>query len=71
MIDPDKKEIIDKLIDAIQCEADFIRNSDTLPETKVSQVDVLLDVYHFLRDYEKNVQILNEYYANHKFDRER
>ena len=71
MLDKNKKEMIDRIINAIQSEANFIKNNDTSSEIKLSQMEVLLDVHHFLRDYEKNVKILNEYNINHRFDRDR
>lgn len=72
MISKDKKEIINKVIEAIQIEATFVRESEELSlETKCDQMDVLLDVYHFLREYEKNVKILNDYDAQHRFDKEK
>ena len=71
-LDKDKKEMINKLITAIQSEATFIReNKDLSLDTQVSKMDVLLDTYHFLRDYERNVKILAKYNAEHKFDKER
>ena len=72
MISKDKKEIINKVIEAIQIEATFVRESEELSlKTKCDQMNVLLDVYHFLREYEKNVRVLNEHNAQHKFDKER
>lgn len=40
---------------------------------RVSDIDaksILLDTIHYLQDYEKNNEILNNYIAEHRFDRE-
>lgn len=71
MLDKDKKEMINKVIEAVQSEASFImQNKELTPEEKVSQMDVLLDIHHFLRDYEKNIQILNKHNMERRFNRE-
>lgn len=69
MIEKEKKEIIDKLIDAVQVEAIFVKDNEHLSmRDKLLKTDVLLDIYHFLKDYEKNVKILNRYNAEHRWD---
>lgn len=71
-MDKAKKDMIEKVIQAVQAEGVFVRESQELSlEDQVSQMDVLLDVYHFLSDYERNVQILNKYNSDHRFDREK
>ena len=69
-MEKEKQEIINKLFDAIQTEAVFVReNTELSSEAKLLQVDVLLDVQHFLKDYEQNVKILNEYNIRHRLYR--
>lgn len=72
MLSEHKKEMINKVVKAIQAEATFVReNKDISTDTQIDQMDVLLDVYHFLSDYERNVQILNRYNSDHRFDKEK
>lgn len=72
MLSEHKKEMINKVVKAIQAEATFVReNKDISTDTQIDQMDVLLDVYHFLSDYERNIQILNKYNSDHRFDKEK
>lgn len=71
-LNDNQKEIINKIFDAIQAEATYVReNKDLSNIEKLEQVDILLDVQHFLKDYTKNVEILNKYKSDHRFDREK
>lgn len=72
MLSEHKKEMINRVVKAIQAEATFVReNEDISTDTQIDQMDVLLDVYHFLSDYERNIQILNKYNSDHRFDKEK
>lgn len=72
MLSEHKKEMINRVIKAIQAEATFVReNEDISTDMQIDQMDVLLDVYHFLSDYERNIQILNKYNSDHRFDKEK
>lgn len=58
-----KKDMIDKITHALKDIGDQTQNDETLPLTdKFFQVDVLMDTLRFLKDYEKNVKILNQYH---------
>lgn len=72
MLSEHKKEMINRVVKAIQAEATFVReNEDISTDMQIDQMDVLLDVYHFLSDYERNIQILNKYNSDHRFDKEK
>lgn len=70
IMDEDKKAMIQKVIEAMQSEGHFIQQDKTTSnETKMSQMDVLLDVVHFLENYERNVRILSKYEYEHRMER--
>ena len=66
-----KKDMIDKITHALKDIGDQTQHDETLPLTdKFFQVDVLMDTLRFLKDYEKNVKILNQYHQYYS-DRDR
>lgn len=62
-----KKQMIDKIQDALLKEVEFIRNSNRDLNTKVDQIEVLFDTIHFLRDYNKNIDTLNKVLGKEKY----
>lgn len=67
-----KKEMINKISRALSKEIEFVRlSSNKTTDEKIQQIDVLNDTMHFLRDYDKNVNILNKYIASNKYEREK
>ena len=66
-----KKDMIDKITHALKDIGNQTQHDETLPLTdKFFQVDVLMDTLRFLKDYEKNVKILNQYHQYYS-DRDR
>lgn len=64
-----KNDIINDIISAMESEGEFIYNSKTLSSSeKLVKVDVVLDVIHYLKDYDRNNRILNKYNSDHRFD---
>lgn len=67
-IDTDKQEMINQIIDAIEAEAEFIYNKKDLTSMqKLSKIDVLLDIKKFLKNYDRNVKILNQH-TDYRFE---
>ena len=60
-----RDKMINQVMLMLQDMGDKLRadNSNSLSEM-LPQADVLLDTMHFLRDYEKNIQVLNEYWLH-------
>ena len=65
-----QQKIIEELQKALLKEVEFIRqNPRKTTDEKIVQVDVLFDTMKFLKDYEENIKILNQYYLNKSKDR--
>lgn len=58
----DKKEVIESIYKFLQEQGEVLQGSEISPEEKATQLDVLLDTMHFLKDYDENVKVLNEYW---------
>lgn len=64
-----KEEMINKISRALSKEIDFVRmNPNKTTDEKIQQIDVLNDTMHFLRDYDKNIKILQDYVAKNRFE---
>lgn len=58
----EEKEIIKKIQKALSNEIDFIRQEkEKTTESKITQINVLLDTMKFLQNYNENVEVLNKY----------
>ena len=67
-----KEEMINKISRALSKEIEFVRmNPNKTTDEKIQQIDILNDTMHFLRDYDKNIKILQDYIAKNRFDKER
>lgn len=67
-MDPIKQAIIDKIMDSIKDVGEQIRTDKKLTlEDKLHQTDVLLDIMKFLKNYDENVKVLNDYHINNKW----
>lgn len=67
-----KEEMINKISRALSKEIEFVRmNPNKTTDEKIKQIDVLNDTMHFLRDYDKNIKILQNEVAKNRFDKER
>lgn len=63
-----KKEVIEEIQDFVLARAKILRDSKEISnEDKLSLADVYLDIHKFLREYDKNVKILNDYRLHEKF----
>lgn len=63
-----KEEMINKISRALSKEIDFVRmNPNKTTDEKIQQIDVLNDTMHFLRDYDKNIKILQNEVAKNKY----
>ena len=61
-LDKNKEDMIARIVSAMEAEGRFIQqNDDYSTDNKLSRMDVILDVVHFLGDYENNVRILNKH----------
>ena len=67
-----KKEIIDKMQFYISEEVKKIEDDNTLTnEQKLEAMFVLKNTYKFLKDYDKNIKILQKEVAKNRFEREK
>lgn len=65
-----KQQMIEEIGTLLSQKAKELHDNEDIPiETKLVQVDVLWDVNKFLQEYDKNVQILNEYKRTHRYTR--
>ena len=63
MKDKDTEQVILDLIKSIQSVANKVTSDTNLTrEQKFIQADVVLNTLHFLKDYDKNVNILDKYW---------
>lgn len=63
-----KKEVIEEIQDFVLDRAKALRDSEKISDKdKLSLADVYLDIYKFLKEYDKNVKILNDYRLHEKF----
>lgn len=57
-----KEAIMSRMTNVLKGQAMFVREDNTISvQDKCTQMDVILDLMHFLNDYDENVQILNKY----------
>ena len=67
-----KKEIIEKMELYISDELYQIENDRELTkEQKMEAYNVLYNTYKFLKDYDKNIKILQKEVAKNRFEREK
>ena len=63
-----KKEVIEEIQDFILRKAKELKNNKEISkEDKLKLADIYLDIHKFLREYDKNVKILNDYRLHEKF----
>lgn len=57
-----KEQITNRLFNILQEQASLIRENTNLSnEEKLIQLDIVLDLHHFLREHDMAVQVLNKY----------
>ncbi len=62
--DTNRNKIIDNITEKLEEIGKQIQQDKTLsPYDKAPQIDIVLDVLHFLQDYDENVKVLNEYWV--------
>jgi hypothetical protein len=65
-----KQDLMIRLNNILKGQARYIMESTHLSsEEKLIQMDIILDLVHFLKDYDTNVKILNKYITEHKHNR--
>lgn len=63
-----KEAVLQRLCNMLQGQGMFIREDTTMTsEEKLEQMDVVIDVLHFLNDYDENVKVLNEYWVKKRY----
>lgn len=69
-LDENKKDMISKIVSAMETEGKFIQqNQEYSTDNKLSRMDVILDVVHFLDNYEENVRVLTEHALEHRLEK--
>ena len=62
-----KEVIMSRITNVLKGQALYIKEDDSIStQDKCIQMDVILDLMHFLNDYDENVQILNKYIEKKK-----
>ena len=63
-----KDIMLDDLLDIIREKSTVLYNDENISlEDKLEQADILLNMMRFLRDYDKNIMILNKHLREKKF----
>ena len=61
-------KMINQVMLMLQDMGDKLRvDNSNSPSEMLPQADVLLHTMHFLKDYEENIQVLNEYWLHKKY----
>ena len=64
-----KKEMILKITKYLAEQSDKIMSDKSLStKDKLSQMDIVLNTTKFLTDYDKNIEILNKYYYDNRYN---
>ena len=57
-----KETIMSRMTNVLKGQAMYIKEDNSISiQDKCIQMDVILDLMHFLNDYDENVQVLNRY----------
>ena len=63
-----KEVVIKRMFNVLKGQGMYIKdNNDLSTQEKVEQMDVILDLMKFLKDYDENVQVLNKHLQNKKW----
>ena len=57
-----KEQIMTRMSNVLKGQAMFIREDNTITDVeRLEQIDVILDLMKFLKDYDENIVVLNRY----------
>ena len=57
-----KEQIMTRMSNVLKGQAMFIREDNTITDVeRLEQIDVILDLMKFLKDYDENIIVLNKY----------
>lgn len=60
--------VMTRITNLLKAQGNYIRNDDLLSaKDKCIQMDVVLDLLHFLQDYEENTKVLNDYIRKKRY----
>lgn len=58
-----KEQIMTRMSNVLKGQAMFIREDNTITDVeRLEQIDVILDLMKFLKDYDENIMVLNKYW---------
>lgn len=58
-----KEQIMTRMSNVLKGQAMFIREDNTITDVeRLEQIDVILDLMKFLKDYDENIIVLNKYW---------
>ena len=66
-----KKDMIKRIQEMLGSIAKEIQDNEDSDMDKLTQLDIVLDTYKFLHDYDRNIEILNHNLRDARFERER
>lgn len=67
-----QKQVINKICNFLELEGKKIQvDNNKSVNQKAIEVDVLLDTMHFLRDYERNIEVLQNEVVKNKYEKEK
>ena len=60
-----KEVVMDTLIEDLRRQGELLQQDKELSiQDKLTQMDVILDVLHFIQDYDENIKVLNNYWLH-------
>ena len=67
-----KEQIMTRMSNVLKGQAMFIREDNTITDVeRLEQIDVILDLMKFLKDYDENIIVLNKYWQEkHKKEKQ-
>ena len=67
-----RERIMTRMSNVLKGQAMFIREDDTITDVeRLEQIDVILDLMKFLKDYDENIIVLNKYWQEkHKKEKQ-
>ena len=67
-----QKQVINKICNFLESEGKKIQvDNNKSVNQKAIEVDVLLDTMHFLRDYKRNIEVLQNEVVKNKYEKEK
>ena len=67
-----KEEVLEEIQIAFERKLEKVRNDKSRDVyDKIVEVDIYLNIMKFIKNYDKNIEILNDYVRKNRFERER